>query len=1173
MTIKIPESIGVTPAGGVNVYAQATQTSGINAGVTPAGGLHQYADDTGWYPYPPKTFTAGFLNLSGEPTQNVLTQTSVQDTSVITARYYDYPDYIGARNLDTVPEMIRSDANRSVVYDSQSMRTGFENEYNDSTITFTNATRVFQIAPTVYVTTFSIWVKGKNYQKGTSTLTISNVEGSHYIYFDNVTLNLTEAVNPSATAIRTLIEAQVIVSYIYWDATNAKALFLNQEQHGISSMNGEMHAYLHQVLHTQWVDGLGLTSIVADGSGGSNASAQFGVAAGDIEDEDLDFALAGVASTTGLPVAWLSGAGAALRISTQAGYSVLNTGSGRLSYNNINAGGAGVWGQSEVSASNFVLYHIFATTSSINPIVSVMGQAQYTTVSNARAGASTELSTLIAAFPEAEFKPLGTIIFETSNGFSNAVKARVRSTDLGATYVDWRMIFTGSGVPTPATGLTGNALTLNHLSKYIGSNQEGDSVVTDDGTIVTIVDSDTKITNTDSVTHPRALFIDSGRASDEGNWGLDANNQEFRALVATTNNVTRTPWLEATRGTGVSVTSLKLTMGANAGAMMQRVLLDDTSILISNNQDTGKVQITSSAVQSGQTHGAFLDLYGNANAGQGAARLSSGNYSTALLSLATNGVDRLTIDTGGSIKMAVLAPTAGVVHNDSSGGIGSSLIINADVSNSAAIAYSKLSLSPLNINASGIYIGANIAAAGTPVYVTVTQDSATRIWCRNDNNTAASSAGFAAVYGNGTQYLLLDTLSPSYTTSGLLVASAGVVRSLGNTNGLRIFTQDNYPVTIGVNNTAVMTFNQYGMYIGSNAATADVQTYVTAPTGHYATIVARATDSGYEAYFQAANDAGKYIAMEALGSAQAGSLITNIPYAGFAHVSTNAVSGLLITSKATAKPIVVTSDGATLYFHQNEINGQYDINGVGSLALNYSGFQNGATQYRNTNIYDGKHNLVMQVTGSSRNVTIYQPASGVAALTVNRIVECASIKAGSDGGNTAMVIDSVGDAVYLNNYVTDSVNLAGGGGNVFVAAGGGKTKVGASTAAAEALDVAGAVKTTGDIYTVANTDYGASSSVTGIFSPVKHIWYTKVGKMVYVRLHISGGVMSTITATLPYAIANYADFGAMGQLLADGATSSVLYVYASAASTLSMYVNGATGLTSNAVWVTFEYST
>ena len=63
---------------------------------------------------------------------------------------------------------------------------------------------------------------------------------------------------------------------------------------------------------------------------------------------------------------------------------------------------------------------------------------------------------------------------------------------------------------------------------------------------------------------------------------------------------------------------------------------------------------------------------------------------THQISMGTNGTEALNIDNLGNVKIDTLAGTAGVVHNNSSGVLSSSLIVNADISSSAAIADTKL---------------------------------------------------------------------------------------------------------------------------------------------------------------------------------------------------------------------------------------------------------------------------------------------------------------------------------------------------------------------------------------------------------------------------------------------------------------------------------------------------
>jgi hypothetical protein len=77
---------------------------------------------------------------------------------------------------------------------------------------------------------------------------------------------------------------------------------------------------------------------------------------------------------------------------------------------------------------------------------------------SARQGANTEISSL-SGLPFSEFVPVGSVIFQTANGFSNAVKARVYPTDTGANYVDFR----GTQLYTPAGTATTHGL-LSGLS-------------------------------------------------------------------------------------------------------------------------------------------------------------------------------------------------------------------------------------------------------------------------------------------------------------------------------------------------------------------------------------------------------------------------------------------------------------------------------------------------------------------------------------------------------------------------------------------------------------------------------------------------------------------------------------------------------------------------------------
>jgi hypothetical protein len=317
---------------------------------------------------------------------------------------------------------------------------GWTNQNTDATISFNNSTRTITITPSG--STFQIYTSGHQWNLGTQNFIISNTEGNHYIYF-NTSGVMTELVNPVPSQISSLFINNCPVAYVYWDATNLVSLIIGDEQHGIK-MDGVDHSYDHIYFHTRWNSGLTPNTISANGSGNVNASAQFGIDSGVIQDEDIQLNISAVSATTGLPVFYNSGSGQNLRRSIVAGYSVMNATGGRLYYNNPNAGGTGVWGLTQVVNNDFCLYHVFATNDVIvgTSIISVMGQDSYTTLANAQAGAPVELNNIVVSFPAAEFKPIATFIFQTSNTYANAVKARVVPVSATANFYDWRNTLT-----------------------------------------------------------------------------------------------------------------------------------------------------------------------------------------------------------------------------------------------------------------------------------------------------------------------------------------------------------------------------------------------------------------------------------------------------------------------------------------------------------------------------------------------------------------------------------------------------------------------------------------------------------------------------------------------------------------------------------------------------------
>jgi len=186
-----------------------------------------------------------------------------------------------------------------------------------------------------------------------------------------------------------------------------------------------------------------------------------------ILDEDIQLTIAAATNPATIPMFYRDGA-SAWRKGTNSGYAFLVGGGSTLPLYNYDSGG---WTTAEITNNYYVLMHLFATNDPDMPFITVMGQDDYATNTQARAAASVEMTSLVlAGMPFTEFVAVATFIMQGSTGYANAMNTRFISTEDGGDFVDWRYSEITSGGGSSAgdhDNLTNRDATNQHPSASI----------------------------------------------------------------------------------------------------------------------------------------------------------------------------------------------------------------------------------------------------------------------------------------------------------------------------------------------------------------------------------------------------------------------------------------------------------------------------------------------------------------------------------------------------------------------------------------------------------------------------------------------------------------------------------------------------------------------------------
>lgn len=351
--------------------------------------------------------------------------------------------------------------------------TGFLNR-TTSTLSFDDSSRTFSISP-VGGGWFDIYQRGVPYRfSSTKSIAISNVEGLHYIYFNNGTLYSTQTFDIG------LIKTFTFVATVQWDTSNSKHIMLGDERHGLV-MDGDTHAYLHTAIGARYISGLSADNFTLGGDGSLDSQAQISISNGTINDEDITINITHSATPTQgfqqvlspiakIPVYYRDGAAGNWRKVNSNNFPV-KAGTSRIQFNTYSGS---TWSTIDATSDNkFIAMWVFATNNQEEPIVAIMGQLESASLADAQAN-NLYQSISFGNLPSLEMKVLYRLIYETSSTYTNSIKASLADvTDLRRA-VDVSLGTYAPGDHGLLTGLQDQdhpdyAIYVNNPSAYVGA--------------------------------------------------------------------------------------------------------------------------------------------------------------------------------------------------------------------------------------------------------------------------------------------------------------------------------------------------------------------------------------------------------------------------------------------------------------------------------------------------------------------------------------------------------------------------------------------------------------------------------------------------------------------------------------------------------------------------------
>lgn len=293
---------------------------------------------------------------------------------------------------------------------------GFENDGAGNplvTLTYDSATRKVTVTPTG--ATFDYWIWGVKVTKTGAQLTPTGhaaTTGGHFLTY-NAAGNFTW----STTAWSIVDRTQTPVAFVYYYAGTSLGVCFFECHSADRWLEG--HRVLHNTQGTKKVSGFALSGYTLNTD--SDAAVTMQIASGVIADEDIYRTTSQVNDGGPYTVFYRTGAAGDWTWDSTPTFP-FKFGTTYPSWNNVNAGGAGVWGMTELSGlalGDYTNYYLCSVPSvdAVTQLILIPGQATYSSQAGAN-GESLSSLTLLPTFPFQEIAPLYKLTFHARSTYA-----------------------------------------------------------------------------------------------------------------------------------------------------------------------------------------------------------------------------------------------------------------------------------------------------------------------------------------------------------------------------------------------------------------------------------------------------------------------------------------------------------------------------------------------------------------------------------------------------------------------------------------------------------------------------------------------------------------------------------------------------------------------------------